>query len=119
MARHICCGTIDGAFVEIILSYDFLFDAICALLFCKRVGALAKRRGVPGTRLSSKDISDKPLSLYFPKEAAHIKRRILEQTDNPFSKGYIVDVHVQFAGDRPVLYSVIELHEIIDLEDKE
>ena len=40
----------------------------------------------------------------------------MEQGDNPFSKGYIVDVHVQYLGDKPKLYSVTTLHEVIDLD---
>lgn len=76
-----------------------------------------KERGRTGDRVIISDVTDKPLPVYFPREAATIKRRILEQTENPFSKGYIVDVVVQYAGDdAPKIYSVIDLHEIVDLD---
>lgn len=76
-----------------------------------------KEKGRTGDRVIIAAVSSKPLPVYFPKEAASIKRRILEQTENPFSKGYVVDVVVQYAGDdQPKLYSVIELHDIVDLD---
>jgi len=76
-----------------------------------------KERGRTGDRVVISDVTDKPLPVYFPREASAIKRRILEQTENPFSKGYIVDAIVQFAGDdTPKIYSVIDLHEIVDLD---
>lgn len=76
-----------------------------------------KERGRTGDRVVISDVTDKPLPVYFPQEAAAIKRRILEQTENPFAKGYIVDAVVHFVGDdTPKMYSVIELHDIVDLE---
>ena len=76
-----------------------------------------KERGRTGDRVVISDVTDKPLPVYFPSEAATIKRRILEQTENPFTKGYIVDAVVQYAGDdTPKIYSVIDLHEIVDLD---
>ncbi|MDX2201152.1 MAG: hypothetical protein NW223_00225, partial [Hyphomicrobiaceae bacterium] len=76
-----------------------------------------KERGRTGDRVVISDVTDKPLPVYFPQEAAAIKRRILEQTENPFSKGYIVDAVVHFVGDDdPKMYSVINLHDIVDLE---
>lgn len=76
-----------------------------------------KERGRTGDRVIISAISDKALPVYFPKEASNIKRLILEQTENPFTKGYVVDVHVQFTGDDiPKMYSVIALHEIVDID---
>lgn len=76
-----------------------------------------KERGRTGDRVVISSVTDKPLPVYFPRAAADIKRRILEQTENPFAKGYIVDADVQYAGDdTPRVYTVIGLHDIVDLD---
>jgi len=80
-------------------------------------GTTGKERGRTGDRVIISDLTDQPLPVYFPKEAAAIKRRILDQTENPFAKGYIVDAIVQYGGDdTPKVYSVIELHDIVDID---
>lgn len=75
-----------------------------------------KERGRTGDRVIITSVTSKPLPVYFPSEASTIKRRILDQTENPFSKAYIVDAIVEYVGDVPKLYRVIELHEIVDLD---
>jgi hypothetical protein len=78
---------------------------------------IAKKRGQTGDKVVIQDITDKPIKVYFPEGAADIKRTILEGTENPFSKGYIVDVAVQYVGDEPKLYNVLRLHDVVDLND--
>jgi hypothetical protein len=87
------------------------------MVFQQADRSAGKERGRTGDRVVISEITDKPLPVYFPKEASAIKRRIMEQTENPFSKGYIVDAVVQYAGDdTPKVYSVIDLHEIVDFD---
>jgi hypothetical protein len=58
-------------------------------------------------------VHDKPLPLYFPKEASALKRRICIKTDNPFSKEYVVDAVVSYGGDdTPKMFTIIKLHDI-------
>ena len=76
-----------------------------------------RKKGRTGDRVVIQDVSDKPIKVYFPEGAADIKRTILEGTENPFSKGYIVDVSVQYVGDEPKVYNVMRLHDIIDLSE--
>lgn len=74
-----------------------------------------KKKGRTGDRVVIQDITDKPVKVYFPEGAADIKRTILESTENPFSKGYIVDVAVQYVGEEPKVYNVMRLHDVVDL----
>ncbi len=74
-----------------------------------------KEKGRTGDRAVIAAITERDLPLYFPKEVAHIKDRIISASDNPFSKGYIVDAVVEFINGEPKLFRVIDLHEIIDI----
>lgn len=46
-----------------------------------------------------------------------VKYEIREAEENVFKKGFSVDVSVQYRGDRPVAYRIIEVHQIFDLPD--
>jgi hypothetical protein len=46
-----------------------------------------------------------------------IKRKMLDDADNPFRKFYIVDVDVTEVGGRPVLYRILEVKDTFDRED--
>src|SRR5262249_11855828 len=58
-----------------------------------------KERGRTGDRAIVAAVTGKDLPLYFPKQSNDFKRIITESTDNPFGKGYIVDVDVEFEGE--------------------
>lgn len=45
-----------------------------------------------------------------------IKTRMLYDTPYPFNKAFIVDVAVETIEDKPILYKVIEMHDILDRE---
>jgi hypothetical protein len=62
------------------------------------------------------EITDRALSVFFPPGAEILKRRMIDREDNPFRKGFIVDVHVQYIDGQPRQYTVLELHEVIDLK---
>jgi hypothetical protein len=65
------------------------------------------------------DISPKPLKVYFPRGAESLKHKMTNLQENPFKKGFIVQVHVQYIGDEPMLYTILDVREVIDLEEEE
>jgi hypothetical protein len=73
-----------------------------------------KEKGRTGDRAIVPDISDRDLPLYFPQQSNEYKRQILERTENPFQKNYIVDVNVEYDGDIPKMYRLIHIHQIVD-----
>lgn len=77
---------------------------------------IGKVKGHTGDLVIIQDVSPKPIKVYFPEGAADIKRRILEDTENPFAKGYIVDASIQYVGNEPKVYYIIRLHDVVDLD---
>lgn len=75
-----------------------------------------RQKGRTGDRAIIAEISDKPIQVYFPKQTNDLKRRMAQEEPHPFSKGYIVDVYADIIDDRPRLYRVVALHEVVDLE---
>jgi hypothetical protein len=75
-----------------------------------------KERGRTGDRAIIAAVTGKDLPLYFPKQSNDFKRIITESTDNPFAKGYIVDVDVEFEGEMPRMYRLLHVHKVVDLE---
>lgn len=74
-----------------------------------------------GERVVIESISPKDLPLIYASELAEqrIKSEIRESSDNIFKKGFSVDVRVDTRGDRPVSYSVTQVHQIIDLDTED
>lgn len=72
-----------------------------------------------GERVQIEELHDKPLALMYASEMAEerIKHEIREADDNVFKKGFVVDVLVKLRGSRPVAYSVVTVHDVIDLPD--
>lgn len=77
-----------------------------------------KDRGRTGDKAIISAISEKPKTVYFPKQTNDLKRRMTQDEAHPFSKGYIVDVQVDFVAGEPKLYHVLSLHDVIDLDDE-
>jgi hypothetical protein len=75
-----------------------------------------------GLRSSDKavieEISDRPLSVFFPPGAEILKRHMINITGNPFRKDFVIDVHVQYVNDKPKQYTVLDLHDVRDLDDE-
>lgn len=44
-----------------------------------------------------------------------IKVRMLYEEAHPFEKGYLVDVACETVNGRPVLYKILEFHDVVDL----
>lgn len=55
-------------------------------------------------------VSNKPLPVYFPTESSLIKHKMTRITTNPLFTGFMVDVDVQYAGDEPAVYTIMEVH---------
>ena len=72
-----------------------------------------------GERVLISEVSDKPLAISYGSELAEqrIKHEIRESDDNIFKKGFNVDVKVQLVGGRPAVYSIVNVHDIIDLPE--
>lgn len=77
--------------------------------------APGREKGRSGDRAIIPDVTERDLPLYFPKQSNDFKVQILERTENPFQKQYIVDVDIEYDGDVPRLYRLMHLHQIIDL----
>lgn len=73
-----------------------------------------------GERVLIDEISDKSLAITYGSELAEdrIKHEIRESDDNIYKKGFNVDVKVQSSGTRPVAYSIMHVHDVIDLPDE-
>lgn len=78
----------------------------------------AKERGRTGDKGIIKDIIDKPLPVYFPSDKSSLKDKMIHSQDNPLKKGFIVTADVQYAGAKPALYTIMEVHDEIDLDDE-
>lgn len=46
----------------------------------------------------------------------HIKLKMLYEEPHPFSKAFVVDVAVETINDKPVLYKILELHDVLEKE---
>ena len=67
-----------------------------------------------GNRAVIESISKNKIALIFDDD--ELKSRILGGVYNPTRKGFVVDVSVQTVDDKPALYKVLRLHEIVDID---
>jgi len=72
-----------------------------------------------GERVLISEISDKSLAITYGSELAEqrIKHEIRNSDENIYKKGFNVDVKVQLNAIRPVAYSILEVHDVVDLPD--
>lgn len=68
----------------------------------------------PGDKARIDSLYDGPVKVKFEDE--NLKRAMLLDDGNPFKKAFIVDVFVESVGPRPVLYKVLALHDVVDME---
>ena len=70
-----------------------------------------------GERVLIQEISEKNLAITYGSELAEerIKHEIRESDENIYKKGFNVDVKVQYTGSRAVAYSIMHVHDVIDL----
>lgn len=89
------------------------------LMYFTRADITSSRVGKrSGERVVISDISDKPLALSYGSELAEqrIKHEIRDE-ESIFRKAFNVDVKVQMIGKKPAVYSVLNVHEVIDISD--
>ena len=48
-----------------------------------------------------------------------IKYEIRERDENVYKKGFVVDVQVEWVGDRPSVYAITNLHSVIDIAEED
>ncbi|MGV1989544.1 hypothetical protein ACQZ5N_23290 [Agrobacterium sp. 22-221-1] len=72
-----------------------------------------------GERVLIEEVSEKSLALMYGSEVAEgtIKREIREADENVYKKGFVVDVLVKMKSGKPVAYSVVTVHDVIDLPE--
>lgn len=66
-----------------------------------------------GDRAMIDSIWSEPVNVRFATD--ELKRMMVLEADNPYQHGYIVDVNVMTVNDKPVLYQVERLLDVIDL----
>lgn len=71
-----------------------------------------------GEQVVIEEVSGRPMALIYGSELAEaaIKYEIQNSPDNVYKRGFVVDANTVFTGAKPVAYSVIHLHSVIDLE---
>jgi hypothetical protein len=69
-------------------------------------------RSQAGDRAIIESIYRGPVKAVFLNES--IKAKMLLDTDNPFTHAYVVDVAVETVRDRPALYRILNVHEVIE-----
>ena len=72
---------------------------------------------IPGDKAVVERIWGRPVKVRFTSD--DIKRKMLDNTENPFRKFYVVDVDVTEVQDRPVLYKILEVKETFDRDEPE
>jgi hypothetical protein len=77
----------------------------------------ARERGQTGDKGFIKEIFDKPLRVYFPSDRSSLKDKMIHSHENPLNKGFIVTAGVQYVGDKPALYTIMDVHEVMDLDE--
>lgn len=72
-----------------------------------------------GERVVIPDISPRDLPIVYASKLAEdrIKDEVRKPDENIFNKGFSVDVSVQKRGEKPIVYKIIEVHQVFDLPD--
>lgn len=72
-----------------------------------------------GERVIIKDISSSEKPVIFASEMVEqeIREYIRDSDENVYKRGFVVDVFIQYSGERIIAYSVAALHSVIDIDD--
>ena len=46
-----------------------------------------------------------------------VKRKIVDQENNPFQKAFLVDAEVKTADGKPMLYRILDVKDVMDRDD--
>jgi hypothetical protein len=75
------------------------------------------RAAKPGDLAVIERIWKNPVRVRFTSD--EVKRKMLEDVENPFRKFYVVDVDVTEVNNKPVLYRILEVKDAFDRDDAE
>lgn len=70
-----------------------------------------------GDRAMIESVSRYPVKTAFRND--DIKCQMLFKEENPFTRGYVVDVMVESVNDRPILYTILAVHDTLELPEAE
>lgn len=72
-----------------------------------------------GERVVIYEISNRALPIMYASDLAEqrLKHEIRDADDNIYKKGFVVDVLVVRRAERPIVYKIVQVHEVIDLPD--
>ena len=110
--------TIEGEFVRLEDNRTADYERVLMVFTRSDIGNA--RVGKPsGERVMIQEVSDKPLAITYGSELAEqrVKHEIREGDENIYKKGFNVDVKVQYANYKAVAYSIMNVHDVIDLPD--
>ncbi len=74
-----------------------------------------KEKGRTGDKAIIEEITEKPLPVYFPQQVNDLKRIMTQDEPYIFSKGYIVDVQVDYSSGEPKIFRVLNLHDVVEI----
>lgn len=88
------------------------------MVFTRTETAVLDLNKKTGDKAVIEDICKKALPVYYVSDLAHqaIKHQIIQASDNVYQKGFFVDVTVHFKNEKPVAYSIMNYHDIIDID---
>ena len=91
------------------------------MVFTRPDVANAKIGKPSGERVVISELHPKPLSIMYASELAEqrVKHEMQEAEDNIFKKGFVVDVIIKLVNDRPSVFAISHVHDVIDLPDDE
>lgn len=116
-ARHIS-ETIEGEFRRLDEKSDVPENRVLMYFTRSDIGnvPIDKRSG---EKVVISSISDKALPIMYASSLAEqrIKHEIREARENIFKKAFSVDVSVEYRGEKPIVYKILEVHQILDLPD--
>ncbi|MBO9403411.1 hypothetical protein [Shimia sp. R9_3] len=74
-----------------------------------------------GERAVISSITEKALPIMYASTLAEhkIKHEIREADENIFKKGFSVDVSVEYRGDRPIVYKILAVHQVLELPEED
>ncbi|NUB44447.1 hypothetical protein GEU84_008640 [Fertoebacter nigrum] len=72
-----------------------------------------------GERVVISEITPKDLPIIYASQLSEqrVKHEIRDADDNIFKKGFVVDVLAVLRGDRPIVFKILQVHDVIDLPD--
>lgn len=112
--------TIEGEFRRLETERDDTHYRVLMIFTRSDIGDAPKDKR-SGERVIIPQIGEKDLPIMYASDLAEqrVKHEIRDADDNIFKKGFSVDVSVLYRNSRPVVYRILNVHEVVDLPDEE